>query len=56
MLGVPGSVRVPAPDPMPIMRPVVLRPLQSSALTRWRRMAAPVGVTRSPAIPSSRQG
>ena len=52
----PGNARVPAPQPTPASRPASRRASQSAAGTRWRTIAAPVGVTRSPAMPSSRQG
>ena len=51
----PGRVR--APNPMPLRESWQTRPPSGApALMRWRARAAPVGVTRSPGMPSSTTG
>ncbi len=47
----PGRVRVPKPMPVRLSRRTVAP--RRPAGSRWRRIAAPVGVTRSPPMPSS---
>ena len=49
----PGSCRV--PNPVPLVVNLATSLFHSLLAPRWRKIAAPVGVTRSPPMPSSKQ-